>query len=261
MNQELLNELPIWRFENLSPFSEITHFVTERRGGVSLEEKSSLNLGKSVGDDPDAILENRRRLVNALRIGIEKLVIPHQTHTNHVESISTENIPPLNNTDALVTNKRGICLTVLAADCVPVLLYDPKQSVIAAVHSGWRGTTQKIVTQTILKMIQLYNCSPQDILAGIGPSIGPTSYEVGEEVIQAVISSFGENSQLLSPGDNGKGYLNLWKANQVQMEAMGIPLKNIEIAGICTFINHDQFFSARHSKNKGGRFSAGIMLN
>ena len=148
---------------------------------------------------------------------------------------------------------------IMGADCVPVLLYDRVKHVIAAVHAGWRGTVQNIVTETIKAMQHRFTCRPENILAAIGPSISSKNYEVDQPVYDAFSKNFHYFNKLFSPGKkSGKYQLNLWKANQLQLLSAGLKASHIELANICTFENNNHFFSAR--KNDSGRFATGIML-
>jgi YfiH family protein len=252
--------LPLWRFKNLSAHTMVSHFVSGREGGISEGEKASLNLGRNVGDTPEAVQTNIGLLAKALSIAPEQILFPRQTHSNNVAFIRNGGFPSMENTDGIVSNRKGICLTVLSADCVPVLLYDPVAGVVGAIHAGWRGTTAKILSNAVALMLQQFGSSPRNIIASIGPSIGPDSYEVGEEVIRSAQAAFTDSGELLVNISENKARFNLWKANEVQLLELGILPENIEIAGICTYKNNELFFSARHSKNKAGRFSAGIML-
>jgi polyphenol oxidase len=167
----------------------------------------------------------------------------------------------IKDTDALITTSKGLCISVMSADCVPVLLYDPVKRAIGAVHAGWRGTVSKILTLTVQAMLQHYGTQPADLVAAIGPSICPEVYEVGEEVIMAVEQTFGTKDSLITRENGpGKGHFNLWEANRIQLLALGVKSENIEVAGICTYQHSDEFFSARRSGNRAGRFSAGILL-
>jgi polyphenol oxidase len=148
----------------------------------------------------------------------------------------------------------------MSADCVPLLLYDPVGGAVAAIHAGWRGTVSKIVSRTVEAMRENFGTNPADLVAGIGPSICPEVYEVGEEVILAAEQAFGSVTELVQPTKPGKGLFNLWEANRMQLLSAGIRAENIELAGMCTYQGSDQFFSARKSGNRAGRFAAGILL-
>lgn len=255
-------ELSLYQFENLAKFDNINHFVSSRKGGVSQGEIGGLNLSFKVNDETINVIKNRNLLSDSLGINTEKIIFPSQTHTVNVKVV-TESTKEndLEETDAVICNTKGICICVMSADCVPILLYDTKNQVVAAIHAGWKGTVGKIVSNTVNTMQELFSTNPQNIIAGIGPSICPDVYEVGEEVISAVEAGFGKGSSLIKKSDKqGKGYFNLWEANKIQLLEMGVLQKSIEIANICTFQNSDIFFSARKSSHKAGRFAAGIML-
>jgi YfiH family protein len=261
--------LIVLSFENLTKHKKIRHFISTRTGGFSNSPYNSLNLALHVGDDPDKVLKNRKRLAQAIGIPLDQFTIAKQIHSGTVTVISeamkgrgsTNQEDAVEATDAMVTDVPGICLTILVADCVPMLFFDPARNVIAAAHAGWRGTLQFIALHTVRAMEKDFGCSPQDILVGMGPSIGPCCYDVGPEVItqmKAVLSSHQEYIQHESK--EGKGYLDLQKANRDQLVEAGILRKNIETANQCTCHNAHIFFSYRHQHGKTGRFAAGICM-
>ena len=129
---------------------------------------------------------------------------------------------------------------------------------IGAVHSGWRGTVAKILEKTLQEMQSQFGTKADHVRAAIGPSVSQDSYEVGDEVVQAVRNVFGSKNNLLTLQANGKAKLDLWKANVLQLEEFGVNRSRIEISGLCTVKNNHHFFSAR--KGDAGRFAAGIML-
>jgi YfiH family protein len=141
---------------------------------------------------------------------------------------------------------------------VPVLFYDPVQSVIGIAHAGWRGTLQGAQVSVVETMRDAFGSRPEDIQAGIGPSIGPERYQVGEEVVEQVEAVFGSTEGLITRADDGSAYFNLWEANRRQLEGAG--LRHIEIAAICTAQHTDEFFSHRAENGKTGRFGAVIAL-
>lgn len=147
---------------------------------------------------------------------------------------------------------------VLSADCVPVLFYDPKRHVIAAAHAGWRGTAANIAGEVIKVMQQRWGCVPRDILAAIGPSIGPCCFEVDKEVAAVFISSFPD---MVHAGVcEGKYQVDLWGVNRKELLDAGLSDVNIEVAGICTVCGGESFFSYRREGKVAGRFGAGICL-
>jgi YfiH family protein len=262
MLQHTFFGLVLWQFEQLAGFHTINHFVSGRHGGVSEGEIGTLNLGFRVADLPANVQENRRRIASALGIDPYQLIFPSQTHSDHVQLVTAQPLPEtLTDTDALITNTPGLCISVMSADCVPILLYDPVKQAVGAVHAGWKGTVSKILTRTVEAMQEHFNTKATDLIAGIGPSISPQVYQVGTEVIAAVHEAFGLESELISRQDEeGRGYFNLWEANGTQLRKLGVKSSSIEISNICTYQNSHDFFSARKSAHRTGRFAAGIML-
>jgi YfiH family protein len=161
----------------------------------------------------------------------------------------------------MVTDIPDTCLAVLIADCVPMVFFDPLKRVVGVAHAGWRGTLQLIASKTIRTMEKAYGSSPQDVMVGMGPSIGPCCYRVGPEVIVGVEDVFpDQKGHLLHQSEDGGRYLDLWEANLRQLVTAGVERENIEMARQCTCHNPDLFFSYRFQKGNTGRFGAGIML-
>ena len=203
--------------------------------------------------------ENREKLAEVLKIKSGQLVFPRQTHTSCVAEIYGFPEAELEETDALVTNRPGICLCVQTADCVPILLFDPKQNVVAAIHAGWRGTVKKIAAKAIQKMVNSFQSLPEDILAAVGPSIGPDVYEVGDEVVKAVRKNIPGSEKTLHKSNSGKFHLNLWEANRQILLECGLIPENIETLGECTFQRREKYYSARREGIETGRLVSGIM--
>jgi len=258
--------LPLFKFENLSRISNLTHFITTRAGGVSLTPYYSLNVGLHTNDNPDHVLLNRGLLAEATNIENEKFLYASQVHSGDVkviDSASVYNGVLINNprTDATITALPGICLMVMVADCVPILLFDPAKRVSAVIHAGWRGTVHQITSNTIHSMVEHFGCDPADIVAGIGPSIGSCCYEVGEDVSDFVKQSFGTTEGYLIQNKNSsKPHFDLWYANQKQLTDNGVKSENIEKSELCTLCHSDIFFSSRASGGITGRFAAGICI-
>jgi YfiH family protein len=261
---------PYFVFSKLKDCAGITHFVSTRHGGVSDGAFASLNLGLGTQDRPLIVLQNRQILADAVGIPQQFFVLANQVHGTNVEIISNDRRGAgafsrhnaIVSCDAMITNEPEICLFVMAADCVPLLFFDKVKLVIGAAHAGWRGTVKKMAANTIHKMQEHYGCSPKDIYVGIGPSIGPCCYNVGGEVIEEVLKTFGTTEGLINfENPNSAPIFDLWSANKLQLTQAGVPEENIEIAGVCTQCHHDDFFSSRYGKGVTGRFGAGIMIN
>lgn len=151
------------------------------------------------------------------------------------------------NTDALVTNRAGVFLSLSVADCLPIFYFDPFRRVLGVVHAGWRGTTQKIAVRTLEKMIEEFDCQPSQILVFVGPYIGPCCYEVGEEVAQFFRGDF------LEPKGDGRWALDLWGVNENQLTSFGILEEKITNPRLCTSCHQDLFFSHRGEGGRTGR--------
>jgi polyphenol oxidase len=250
------SNLQLWQFENLQRQPGIDHFVTSRN---SLTNGKEFTLSFSSTPDKELIRKHRGELSSAMGIANDKLYFPSQVHETRIVRITCGIAKEeLMGTDALITNERGLCVAVMSADCVPILLFDKKNKAIAAVHSGWRGTVAMIVQKTLSRMSDEFGTKGENIIAGIGPSVSQDSYEVGEEVVDAVKKSFDKSSSLLIPQKNNKAKLDLWNANKIQLLEFGVPESAIETSELCTVKNNRDFFSAR--RGDSGRFAAGIMI-
>lgn len=212
------------------------------------------------GDEERIYSGNRKELARLLNVEVGQLVFPRQTHSSVVCDLDSVPESEISDTDALVTNKSGICLCVQTADCVPILLFDPEKKIIAAVHAGWRGTVAKIVANSVTMMKEKYGCNPKTILAAIGPSIGPEVYEVGDEVVEAVHRSIPDAETVLQKHPSGKFHVDLWAANRNVLLECGILNENIEVLAECSFQENDKYYSARRDGIDIGRMVSGIMM-
>ncbi|WP_321479314.1 peptidoglycan editing factor PgeF [uncultured Bacteroides sp.] len=256
-------------YELLSTYPNIACFVTTRKGGFSSGTYGTFNCSPFSGDEAENIRSNQTKLCSSLPQTPHELIIPFQTHGNQVCFVDQNFLAKdaqarqelLCGVDAVVTNEKGYCLCVSTADCVPILLYDPKKQVIAAVHAGWRGTLQAILSGMLQQMKEKYGIEGGDILACIGPSISLESFEVGEEVYEAFQQKGYDMKRISRWNDEAqKHHLDLWEANRMQLLNFGVPDQQIQLAGICTYINHLEFFSARRLGIQSGRILSGIML-
>ena len=243
----------------MKPYSNISCFSTTRHGGCGEGAYATFNCTYYCGDYPESVKANLEILAASLPKRPQFFVIPRQTHTTNVRVI--KDIPTqeaLQDVDAVVTHLKDFCLCVSTADCVPVLLYDASKEVIAAIHAGWRGTVGRIVEKTLEVMKTEYGTEGKDVIACIGPSISLESFEVGDEVYVAFVGAGFEMNRIARKYE--KWHLDLWEANRLQLLAHGVLPEHIEVAGICTYQNHEDFFSARRLGIKSGRILSGIML-
>jgi polyphenol oxidase len=254
-------------FDNLKDQHGLIHFITTRHGGYSEQAFQSLNLALHVPDEPALVIKNRQTVAETFEFNPERFVFANQTHSNNIAYIdqyaggkgfySTKNA--IADTDALITDKPGVCLMILVADCAPITFFDPVKRVSAVAHAGWRGTVNQISAITCQTMIREFSCQPEDIQVGIGPCIGWENYEVKGDVVQEVERAVGDSFGYIRK-ENGKTYFELWSANLIQLVKCGIPEENIEVTGICTFARSELFFSSRFDNGLTGRFAAGIMM-
>lgn len=243
-------------FQNLN----ITHAIFTRRGGYSPNPWQSLNMGGTVGDDPERVKENKRLAFRAINRDINSIFDVWQVHSSKVICVDQpRNInQPYIQADAMVTNNPEVTLFMRFADCVPVFLIDPVRNVVSLIHSGWEGTVNKIIINTVLMMEETYGSYPGDIFAGIGPSICVEHYEIGTEVEEKVRESFGDDSERILRTEDGQVSLDLWKANRLLLEQSGV--KEVEISNLCTATYLDDWYSHRGEFGKTGRFGAVIGL-
>jgi len=256
MRKMIQGRLSIFKFESFKKYNDITHFITTKEGWTSGKNP------RFTGDNEADYAPFRKELATSCQGKPEQFVFPRQTHSDHIgiacSGNDTSNFPE---TDALITNEPGVFVCVQTADCVPVLLFDPMKKVVAAVHAGWKGTVSKIAKKTVSRMVEEFGCQPENILAGIGPSIHMHAYEVGPEVVDTVKSNFSNSSALLKPSINkDRAYFDLWEANQTVLIESGIPEQNIEVMGLCSFEHSDLFYSARRDGADTGRMVSGIRL-
>jgi YfiH family protein len=162
--------------------------------------------------------------------------------------------------DAVVTNRKGLVLTVLTADCLPILLVDPVRGVIAAVHAGWRSSVAGIARKAVDTMASAFGAVSADISAALGPAIGKCCFEVGPEVVVAVREAFGFGGNFIEMKANGKGMLDLVGLNRAVLMEAGVNDAAIETADLCTYDNDDLFHSYRREGEGTGRMLAGIMI-
>jgi YfiH family protein len=248
-----------YNFKHLQQWENLRHGVTQK--DPTLGHLGSLAL--HTGEEPKEIIHNRHHVATALNLDDTwHFVVANQTHSSNVTVINEAKTKgwqhsedSIENTDAMVTNLTHTMLTVLTADCVPILLFDPIQNAIGVVHAGWRGTQANIVAKTIQTMQKEFDSNTKDIMVGVGPSIGKCCYEVGEEVA----THFKEyKSAIVQEGSKYK--IDLPKINQIQLIDAGVKKEQITLSHICTSCEVEKFFSYRKEQGCSGRFMSLIGL-
>ncbi len=251
-------EIRYFQFEQLN--HGLSHAVFTRRGGVSPDPWAALNLGSTVGDDPERVRENRRLALESLERDPASVYDVWQVHGVEVavaEAPRSPEVPHLQ-ADAILTDRPGLTLMMRFADCVPILLHDPVRKVVGIAHAGWMGTVRGTVRFAVEAMQKRYDSSPADILAAIGPSIGPDHYEVGPDVVIQVQQAFGNSASSLLSVSAGHMKFDLWAANRLLLELAGV--RHVEVAGLCTACATEDWYSHRAEKGRTGRFGAIIAL-
>ncbi len=259
------------QFENFSRLKELEHFSTTRVGGVSNGTYSSFNMGNYSDDSPLNIFENRKILANMFYMDINDFIIPHQTHSSNVLKVDdaflsldhSTAIETMYGIDAVITDKKEKFVCATTADCVPIIIYDKKREVIAAIHAGWKGTSGRIVNNTISEMQTHYGSSTQDMIVGVGPSISIKHYEVGDEVVEELIKSgydMSDPAVCVKKKSTSKYHINLMEINRRVLVDLGVPEENIETTELCTYEKQELFFSARRQTEHSGRMLTGIMM-
>ena len=208
------------------------------------------------------VLTVREQLARESLVQDQHLVYAIQTHTANVAIITEHNAHTIHqDVDGLITRQKGFCLCVETADCAPILLFDPVNKVIAALHAGWKGTVQEITTKAIGLMKEHYGTKPQDLFADVGPCISQKVYEVGSDVFEAFKKLPINTDSVFSPAiEHGKYWCNIKEANKLLLLHNGLLASHIAISAHCTFSESDRFFSARRDGFDTGRMISGIML-
>ncbi len=237
----------IGRFAPLFRNPVVFHGFSTRKGGVSPKPHDSLNLGSNTHDEGKRVTENRDRFYRAMSIREENAAIPQQVHGDRI--VQVEGPGPVPETDGLVTNSPGTALVVQVADCLPVYLFDPHRKAVGLVHAGWRGSRLQIVSKAVAHMGQYLGTNPRDLLAFLGPSIGPCCYDVGAEV-----GSQFPNKYVT------EGRLDLWHCNLDQLTDAGIQPERVSMSRLCTVCHARWFFSHRSSGGNTGRMMAIVGL-
>ena len=251
-----LNHLTSLHFKYLEKFTSIGHAIFTRKGGLSKEPYRSLNTSFSVGDNPEQVEGNR--LIIKEKVAAPELVFCRQDHGVEVHIVSASScsqdkkeVSAPTIADALVTNVPGKYLVIQVADCQPVMVYDPTRNVVANIHSGWRGSIRNIIGKTIRVMQEKFNSSAKDLLAGIGPSLGPCCAEF--------VNYQNEIPKIYWKYETTKNHFDFWTISRDQLVEAGLDRQFIFSSNICTRCQTDLYFSYR-GERRTGRFAAVIGL-
>ena len=249
--------LRYYTFETF-PSSNLTHAVFGRQGGISPSPYDTLNMSISMGDSLSNVRQNRCRAFDVLNLSLDSVSTLWQVHGSKTIVVGNELCDPYTRGDALVTNRVGVSLFLRFADCVPIFLVDPVRKAIGIAHAGWRGVVSGVIQAAVKTMVSHFRCQPYNILAGIGPSVGPDQYRIGPQVSEAIEQAF-PRTDLLLLNRNGRVHLDLWAASEQALRNCGVLA--IETARLCTATHSEQFFSHRGEQGRAGRFGAVIALH
>ncbi len=243
------------QFRRLLEFPNLRHCYTLRKNRINVQIKNG---------DKTELINSCKKVANALSFNWEHIVKPHQTHTDRVENVNSVS-DKFEEVDGVITNKKDIILCTTSADCTSLLFYDDNKKVVADVHSGWKGTLQKIGKKAVEKMIKDYECNPKEIICCIGPHIRKCHFEVEEDVMEMFRDEFkftGRIDEIIETGrkvDGTQKYnIDTTLINKIILEEVGLTKENIIDSGICTVCNSDLFHSYRVDKEKSGRNGAFI---
>lgn len=265
--QRNVNGVVFHASEHFSAAGGVVHGFASRLGGVSVGDFASMNLGIKRDDSRANVRENYARFCAAVGADANCLVMTHQVHSDDVRTATRADILPdlldpiPYETDGLVTDEPGLCLVIYYADCIPVLLYDPKRRAIGAVHSGWRGTSMGIVPKAVERMKTLYGTDPADVLAAIGPGIGPCCFETHDDVPTAMVRQLGRAAEpFCVPNGKGKYNVDLKGIIRWEMTEAGLLPEHIETLDLCTGCHPELWWSHRKVGDRRGNHGAMIQL-
>ena len=240
------------------------HCFSTRYGGVSEGALASLNLGTHRGDKLENVYENYRILGSAVGFCPEDIVFTRQLHTDIIRTVGAENRgegllrEQTEVCDAQITDEPGVALVAFAADCTPILLFDPVRRAIGAVHAGWRGTALGIAAKTVQAMTRTYGCKPGDIRAAIGPCIGQCCFETDSDVPEAMRAALGAEADACIQRRRKKFHVDNKALNHIWLTRAGV--QTIDISPDCTKCQPERFWSHRVTGGNRGSLAAIIML-
>ncbi len=258
------NGVGIYTIPAFSAYPEIDHGFSARTGGVSEGDFASLNLSFTRPEQRENVMENYRIFCAAADIPLESMVMDAYEHGTTVLCVSRHDArrgydrPALPPCDGLVTDDPEITLITGHADCMAFYFYDPKKHAIGLCHAGWRGALNRIGTEVVRTMTKACGSDPKDIVCGVGPSICPKCFEVGDDVAELFVTAFPQ-CELLGENAKGKATVDLWQVATAQFLESGVEPSHIHLMGVCTF-EDGRLYSHRRDKGRTGGMAAYLRL-
>ncbi len=241
----------ILKFDELARQQRLVHGITTK----------PWNMACHCGPDQEKVVGWRQDVCQRLRLPFERLTCAQQVHGGEIAHVDDEQAgagrqgrsDSISGVDGLTTDRPGIGLMLLSADCPLILVFDPLRPALGLAHASWKGTVARISQRLVERMVALFASDPRELFAGIGPSAGPQRYVVGDEVRKAAAESLGNHGRYFRQTSSGMTF-DLWSANRDLLQSTGVRPDRIEIAGQCT-IGDERFFSWRREGPETGRFA------
>jgi len=255
---------PELTYHHIGP--RIVAFSTTRHGGYGSGAYGGFNINPYCGDAPGAVAANREALCRLLGVDDERLLLPHQAHLTEIAVVEPDFFSlsagsrrsMLEGVDAIMSDVPDVCFGVSTADCIPVIIYDTAHHAACVVHAGWRGTVARIAEKAVAAMCLRYKSSPLAMKAFIGPGISGDAFEVGDEVYDKFRRGGFHMGEIAFR--RGKWHIDLPLCNRLQLISSGLPAASVQMSGICTYNNCDDYFSARRLGTASGRIFTGVLL-
>lgn len=241
-------KIPEW-----GKYGDLLHGFIGRHGGQSVGPYAGLNVSYRVGDDPRIVSQNVCDMKQAVGIHDGRIITMRQVHGDQIIDVRDKNIKEAGEGDGMKTGETEAFLGILTADCAPILFVAPEAKIVAAVHSGWRGTLAGIAAKMVRTLDSQHGILPRSVEAAMGPTIGPCCYEIREDVSRPLIKQWGELATPCVVHREGKIYLDLRCLNRTILEQAGVPAQQIYQVGPCTMCAPEEFFSYRREKRETGR--------
>lgn len=267
LNTHRVQDLVYYTFPAFDAVHFVRHGFSTRLGGVSEGIYSSMNLSFTRGDDPEKVRENFRRFCASIGVSEEQVVVSAQEHHTAIHNATAADRGRgvtrergYTDIDGLLTDEPGVVLCTQYADCVPLFFVDPVKRVVGTSHSGWKGTVARIGAVTVDRMCSDYGCDRRDILAAVGPSIGPCCFEVDTPVYEAFRDLREFDSRCFKALPKDKFHIDLWEVNRRILETAGISPEHITVTDLCTRCRPDVFWSHRAAGGDRGSLAGFIAL-